>query len=682
MRLAQWTKDIQKKSNYITSFRGFNATENHQEGELAECYGLSTENFPCLSPRRGRAEIPFENYVSDIFEWDGKLIVVSGGLLYYDGEVLTSVNDKPKQFAVVNTKLIVWPDKIIVDTQNKTFEPMDKSVDATVDFTENSITGPATKIELAKGTSMDIRWNSAGDMSFYDCTDTPAKKSVDKISSGMKFIPAKDNNSYTLVTGENGANPDTSKYNTEGAYSVITDVEYREVKATAGTNYIRSGPGFNYSTIGTIAAGETVKLVGTSGEWRRIIKGTVCGWVASGTITPNDNPYIRIKYDTFKDGSGEVTAFDMFATGDVVDIVGEGLEKTQLKVSTVNGSTITFASNEDGTMPFADIIPLTNKAITVRRFVPDMDFICSSANRLWGVSSKDKTIRCSALGLPERFCDIEGVSLDSYAVAVGSEGDWTGIVAYGGSVLCFKQNYMHKVMGSYPAEFYITEYTIPGIQAGSHKSAQIINNVLYYKGDAGVYSFAGSTPSLISYKLGNTDYHDAVGGTDGINYYISMKSDRDRTFVLDMTHGIWTVYEDEYASGFTNMSGSIYSLINGKVLDISADSDEAVEWFARFTPFLNVNIASNSTGPIVNRKGLTKLILRMDMEIGSSVKVELSEDGGEWRTVLDYTHESKFKTKLVPIRIGRCDKFEIRMSGTGKTLVRTLYREYAVGSDR
>ena len=54
--------------------------------------------------------------------------------------------------------------------------------------------------------------------------------------------------------------------------------------------------------------------------------------------------------------------------------------------------------------------------------MPDLDFICESENRLWGCSNETRTIYASALGDPTNFFSYQGLSTDSYAVAVGSEG--------------------------------------------------------------------------------------------------------------------------------------------------------------------------------------------------------------------------------------------------------------------
>ena len=62
--------------------------------------------------------------------------------------------------------------------------------------------------------------------------------------------------------------------------------------------------------------------------------------------------------------------------------------------------------------------------MTVAREVPDFVCVCESANRLWG--AEGNTIWASALGDPLTFYNYEGLSTDAYAVAVGTDGAFTG----------------------------------------------------------------------------------------------------------------------------------------------------------------------------------------------------------------------------------------------------------------
>src|SRR5699024_8801601 len=93
--------------------------------------------------------------------------------------------------------------------------------------------------------------------------------------------------------------------------------------------------------------------------------------------------------------------------------------------------------------------------VTVSREIPDMDFLTESENRIWGCSSKNHEIYACKLGDPTNWNCFEGISTDSYSATIGSDGDFTGACTHLGNVLFFKEDSIHKVWGSRPADFQI-----------------------------------------------------------------------------------------------------------------------------------------------------------------------------------------------------------------------------------
>lgn len=68
------------------------------------------------------------------------------------------------------------------------------------------------------------------------------------------------------------------------------------------------------------------------------------------------------------------------------------------------------------------------ETLTIKRTVPDMDFLCENENRLWGC--KEDTIYASKLGDIFNWNVFDGVATDSYSVNVGSAGDFTACCSY------------------------------------------------------------------------------------------------------------------------------------------------------------------------------------------------------------------------------------------------------------
>lgn len=98
-------------------FKGLNRRPEPADGEYSDCQNLTTRAFPRLAPRQARAAAEKPGDPTAIFGWD-KLVVVADGKLYLENEEICEVNDAPKQFAVVSSKLIVWPDRLQIDLTN------------------------------------------------------------------------------------------------------------------------------------------------------------------------------------------------------------------------------------------------------------------------------------------------------------------------------------------------------------------------------------------------------------------------------------------------------------------------------------------------------------------------------------------------------------------------------------
>lgn len=104
-----------RREKEIVAFLGLNRTEATREGEVRDAKNMTVGEYPTLTQRQKRTAVAGYASPTDIYEWDGHLVVADGGVLYYDGEAMCNVSDGKKQYAVVNTKLIVWPDALVID---------------------------------------------------------------------------------------------------------------------------------------------------------------------------------------------------------------------------------------------------------------------------------------------------------------------------------------------------------------------------------------------------------------------------------------------------------------------------------------------------------------------------------------------------------------------------------------
>lgn len=122
----KYTGDMQRGQNIV--FKGLNLSDTATEGELIACANLSARRFPYLSARVGRSKRGEYQNATAAFMWNGHEIVAENGKLLYDGAALCNCSAGAKQFAVVNTKLVVWPDKLVIDMTDKTFCKLDEEI--------------------------------------------------------------------------------------------------------------------------------------------------------------------------------------------------------------------------------------------------------------------------------------------------------------------------------------------------------------------------------------------------------------------------------------------------------------------------------------------------------------------------------------------------------------------------
>ncbi len=583
---------FRKANQAAIEFAGINKTENYKDGNLRDSIGLSTAEYPTLTQSRpfaleGRIDIV------DMHEHNGMLLTVSkDGSLHFDGKYLGKVKPSRKQYAAVNTRLCIFPDKMYIDLN---------------DFTLHDLAEVLAEGTVAAGSKYAL---------FFE------ENVSDKVVSGDKVdisgSPATLYDKADVVVEKVEENTITFPQNTfSGALSYVELTEDLSGETIINVEYYASGDG-------------DVEIL-----TKELFKVDI--------------------YDTVK--AGRVLFYDGFGIGvwdkDRLNEVGRyDAERVYAGVADIEMSVYTF----DGAV------------VKVNKHIPDLDYICESENRLWGVSNRTHTIYASALGLPGVFTEFEVISTDSYAVAVASEDDFTAICAYGGGVCCFKENRLHKILGSFPAQYYMNEYEIAGVQKGSERSLQIIDEVLYYKGRYGVYAYSGGVPKLVSYELGNVETVAKASVADGLNYYISLG---DGVYVYDKLHGLWMKHtSSEYAAMVTD-GQLIYGLSNG-VMFVNSGKVADSKWSAEFTPF-------DMRGFF--KKGYSKLTISAEMGKGSALSVHVREDNQPWRKVYNQAATNNMLLS-VPLRVGRCDRFSVKIEGKGIVKLRGIARDIIVGSER
>ena len=377
-----------------------------------------------------------------------------------------------------------------------------------------------------------------------------------------------------------------------------------------------------------------------------------------------------------------------FAEYDGVNI--SGVKKT---LSDLNASMVIMAKGNDYIVVrgILDEVDTQNEPVTVSRQMPNMDFVIESGNRLWGckygVALNGQVVNeiyASKLGDFKNWNCFMGISTDSYAASLGTDGQFTGAITHLGYPLFFKENYLHKVYGNYPANYQIQTTACRGVERGSSKSLAIVNEVLYYKARSGICAYDGSLPVEVSSAFGDTIYSNAVAGVLGNKYYVSMKEVNSdpippyHLFVYDTRRGTWHREDDTQAVEFCNCRGDLYYIDYAdnqiKTVGGTGDSKESgnIEWMAESGV---IGISSP------DKKYVSRIDIRLSMTVGARVFIHIQYDSlGDWEQVYAMTGIT-LRSFAIPIRPKRCDHLRIRISGIGESKIYSICKTIEQGSD-
>ena len=362
---------------------------------------------------------------------------------------------------------------------------------------------------------------------------------------------------------------------------------------------------------------------------------------------------------------------------------------TAAQLKELNGSAIVYAKDDDfiAVVGILDEETTIEEHITVSRKMPVMDFVIENDNRLWGcrygVNSKGEVVNelyACKLGDFKNWNCYMGISTDSYAVSLGSDGQFTGAITHAGYPIFFKENCMHKVYGQIPANFQVQTTACRGVQKGCSRSLAIVNEILYYKSQHAICAYDGSLPAEISYSLGDVQYCNAVAGAHGNKYYVSMQNATSGEWdflVYDTAKGLWHKEDNLQAAQLCSCRDELYcSLPDGKIITILGSGEayeENVAWMAQ-TGIINASLPE--------RQYLQRISIRMILEPGSQVSILVQYDScGDWENLGNMVG-SNLRSFTFPVRPRRCDHLRLRIEGVGKAMIFAITKTISGGSDK
>lgn len=512
---------IRRNTNEITVFKGLNRTCNtgfsrlssnnsNLYTEFRDMKNLGSDNYPILSPRKSRSRLSTLNDAKII----SNIVCVNGGFVYVDdmgylyrNGLAVKIDDDfdtsiSRQLVQFGNNVLVFPDKKYM----------------------NLSTGKLTDMEVHNTVLCESR--DDGTYAGYHC-------SIDKIALN------------TSVDSRN---------------KVLTIDQYVDFSDDNQQNTSESN---NYSEfISTINVGDTVEECNSvpSKLWmctsydEKIKKFTVI-----------ENYYIKISANGI--GKNLIKGDFVKISGIEHNVGSSEWDKGESYINALNGKFfklydtdddyVVIKANIDSSVPYCGML-------TVERLIPDMDegLIVEVDNRLWGCSSKNNEIYACKLGdCNNWYAYSDGISTDSFAMTVGVEGVFTGIVKMHSSVVFFKENYALKIYGTKPSNFTLTTYKIAGVEKESRQSIVSMGDYLLYKSKDGIVQYSGGTSVLVSDEaFGEEKYTNAVAGKHRNKYYVSLKNKNGEKelFVFDTQKGLWHKEDDTAMQSAVTYNDTMY----------------------------------------------------------------------------------------------------------------------------
>lgn len=643
------------RSQQVTdTFGGYNHNLKIPEGEFYEMENLCGDDYPLLATRKQRntLQIPAAENLRAMVSKGDKLYYIAGydpttktcGFYAEDEKVMDlAYAGGLKRFVSMGAYLLIWPDKVWYNTADGTHGNMEKMFSA------------------AAGTYLDHSQASSSGPDGQEIYDVYVLWYIRPCSRDGKIV-------YT--TGANYG---------EKRVVVVDGIEYHYLNFVKpkepknGDAYIdrETRTPYIYNDISKDWSAQDVpvmwlecKGIGSAFAPRDCIR--VSG-IDPGTysgLNVGDNPSDGVYREVLVTGENYIV-LDAYAPAEAHGIMND--------------------------------TPPAEGYVKAAMDIPDMDYVIEAQNRLWGckygtVNGKlVNEIYASALGRFDVWRKYAGVSTDSYAASIGSDGRWTGAVNYQGYPLFFKEDRMHKVYVSASGAHRIQEYTMRGVQQGGAKSLAVVNGVLFYKARDCVCAYDGSgAPTDVSEKL-NLDSLSRPGSTTSIaaahrdKYYLYLQMNTppgSRLLVLDTRRGAW--YRENLPAGsiidFTELNGSLLCAAGGieeiapdnQVSELSGTEEGDVAWSCE------TGLIGYST---VEQKYVSRFNIRMSLARDAYMDVLVQYDSdGVWHNQ-GRIQGVGTRTFMLPVRPRRCDHFRIRLEGSGNVRIYSFAKIFEAGSD-
>ena len=629
------------------AFSGINRNPAAGDGSVFDTENMTSDQMPYLAPRKPRYRLGRYLGFNGMIGHDGLYMVLNDSA-YKDGEYIGKLGNPLTEriFADMDDRIVVFPDKVMIRTDGQKSEPED------VEWPDETVIAVGIQVDFNDHEITNRRVN-------FEEKGLHAGQTVTISGSSVK-----ENNREAVITA-------VDQYTLEFAAGTFTTLNDETIDLTL--NFEKTTP----------QGGQIVPMEIELHKAVRFADGTYGGEAAEG--------------NTLRSGEAGAVSWVWEQTGlkvgDAVKIVGQNIEYGPLIIREMEGPELRFYENSfETTEEYVDV--------TITKDVPDLDGIFSHENRLWGW--KGSTIYASKLTDPTNFYVEDGLTDDSWSVDLGGAGSILGGIVYQGYPMFFKEDAIYRVYGDRASQYRTMRVGTLGVREGCGKSLAVAGEILYYFSRAGFTAFDGGTARPMHTTFGDMIVTDAVAGSDGVRYFVSLKQARNESlwalWVYDTQWSAWFREDLSEVTCFANDRGNLYYQIGGGLsrpnyglwidgrspgIPKNAEKETNIVSKVEFGMFTGANWTAGRNTANPNMKGTAKILLRLTMKAGSRVVVRAKFEGEPWKVIKEILGpESGETTKSYYLpAVSRCDNYRIKIEeGEGEWMLHSLTREGYAGT--
>lgn len=304
-------------------------------------------------------------------------------------------------------------------------------------------------------------------------------------------------------------------------------------------------------------------------------------------------------------------------------------------------------------------------------FPPAFEQVCVCRDRIWGTVGNE--IYSSASCDERNWYRYDGTSADSFYAEIPEVARFTGVASYNGAAYFFTDEGVYRMYGTTPDAFSLVSISAYGLDESEARSFGVAGGMLIYNSKCGPAVLESSGAVLIGRELGASACRGAIGAGSGSRYYMCSGT---QIYVYDVTSGIWHGYG-----------------VSRPILDVGVYGGRTVifeDAFAEYTEGKDtegrIGSEADELYSIVELGDITEgallgvipceFIFCASLGRGSSVRLSISYDGGEWSEIYSTSEEGKHTHRVRFSPRVRAQHYRLRFDGVGEWKLYSLSRSY------